>query len=273
MIGNLDTFSGALARNSDRLDGIVAGLERMTGGATAKARLVSYDLTVPRVPETDGKAIAAQLVVADPTALGSIGQRAYPDRIGKRRPCERARRAMERYAAEAVAGEDYRSLEDANAFAGISRPMDAVNADFQLLVDVRTFRLVSSPAGTAEVDLAGKILDAKGRIVATRVFAELMRVSDEATAAAIAALDRAFAKAGSELITWAVRTMSDQSNAPKPTVPKKAEIRNVSPGTSNRTPTSPRVTYVSIRHPGSRGPSAEAIRYPRTLIAQGPGSR
>src|SRR5262245_28131862 len=28
MVGNLETFSGALARNSDRLDGIVAGLER-----------------------------------------------------------------------------------------------------------------------------------------------------------------------------------------------------------------------------------------------------
>ena len=33
MIANLDTFAGALARNSDKLDGIVAGLERMTGGA------------------------------------------------------------------------------------------------------------------------------------------------------------------------------------------------------------------------------------------------
>jgi len=51
MIGNFETFSGALARNSDRLDGIVTGLERMTGGAAAKARLMSYDLTTPRTPE------------------------------------------------------------------------------------------------------------------------------------------------------------------------------------------------------------------------------
>ena len=48
MITNLDTFAGALARNSDKLDGIVAGLERMTGGA-AKARAPIYDLAVPRV--------------------------------------------------------------------------------------------------------------------------------------------------------------------------------------------------------------------------------
>src|SRR5262245_5754194 len=50
MIGNLEIFSGALARNSDRLDGIVAGLERMTGGGAAKKGLVSYDLTGPSTP-------------------------------------------------------------------------------------------------------------------------------------------------------------------------------------------------------------------------------
>jgi ABC-type uncharacterized transport system auxiliary subunit len=120
-----------------------------------------------------------------------------------------------------------RGLEDANAFAGVSRPLEALNVDFQLLIDVRAFRLVASPGGAAEVELAGKILDAKGRIVATRVFAESTRVEAEATAAAVAALDRAFAKAGSELMTWAVRTMADQSDridAPKAIVPKKAAI-------------------------------------------------
>ena len=38
MITNLDTFAAALARNSDKLDGIVAGLERMTGGRQRRAR-------------------------------------------------------------------------------------------------------------------------------------------------------------------------------------------------------------------------------------------
>jgi phospholipid/cholesterol/gamma-HCH transport system substrate-binding protein len=40
-LGNLNTFSAALARNSDKLDGIVAGLERMTGGGT-KAPVTTY---------------------------------------------------------------------------------------------------------------------------------------------------------------------------------------------------------------------------------------
>jgi hypothetical protein len=46
MIGSLETFSAALARNSDRADGIVAGRERMTGATSA--RLTTCDLTSQR---------------------------------------------------------------------------------------------------------------------------------------------------------------------------------------------------------------------------------
>ena len=35
-INNIDTFAGALARNSDKVDGILAGIERMTGGVDAR---------------------------------------------------------------------------------------------------------------------------------------------------------------------------------------------------------------------------------------------
>src|ERR1700704_4647811 len=36
---NTDTFSDVLARNSDKVDGIRAGLERMTGGTTSQAEI------------------------------------------------------------------------------------------------------------------------------------------------------------------------------------------------------------------------------------------
>ena len=73
MIANLDTFSGALARNSDRVDGIVAGLERMTGGAAAKARVDRLrPRRAPRILPAGGKPSAAQLVIPDPTALAAL---------------------------------------------------------------------------------------------------------------------------------------------------------------------------------------------------------
>ena len=47
-IANLQVFSDGLARNTGKLDGIVAGLERMTGGGASPARKVTYDLRAAR---------------------------------------------------------------------------------------------------------------------------------------------------------------------------------------------------------------------------------
>jgi phospholipid/cholesterol/gamma-HCH transport system substrate-binding protein len=46
-ITSIDTFSGTLARNSARIDGILAGLERMTSGGPPKVAPI-YDLSAPR---------------------------------------------------------------------------------------------------------------------------------------------------------------------------------------------------------------------------------
>ncbi len=46
-ITNLNTFTGALARNSDRVDVILNGLEQMTGGKAAKEQAVPYDIKAP----------------------------------------------------------------------------------------------------------------------------------------------------------------------------------------------------------------------------------
>ena len=54
-IANLNTFSEALARNSDKLDGIIKGLERLTGGDTANAPRIVYDLAVPKTVPSIGR--------------------------------------------------------------------------------------------------------------------------------------------------------------------------------------------------------------------------
>jgi phospholipid/cholesterol/gamma-HCH transport system substrate-binding protein len=226
VLANLDTFAQALARNSDRVDGIVAGLERMTGGA--KARVLTYELGTPRLLTPLEKPLNLQVAIADPTALAALDsdkiQRALPDGPTTALTDAQWSDTLPKLLQTKI----IRGLEDANAFAGISRPLEALHVDFQLLIDVRTFRLVASPSGTAEVELAGKILDAKGHIVATQVFAASTRVEGETATAAVAALDQAFSKAGSELMTWAVRTTGNQSDridTPKGVVPKKAADR------------------------------------------------
>ena len=62
-LGNLNSFTTALARNSDRVDGILAGLERMTGGTGKKAGGDVVDLLPSRPLSVIDKPPPGQIVV------------------------------------------------------------------------------------------------------------------------------------------------------------------------------------------------------------------
>ncbi len=217
MITNLDIFAGALARNSDKLDGIVAGLERMTGGARARAPV--YDLAVPRVSLALEKALSAQLAIAEPTALSVLDN----DRIQSTSPTGA-------YAAlsdgqwsdllpKVVQIKLLRSFEDASLFAGVSRSLEGPPGDFQLIIDIRKFHVGSNLS--AEVELGSRLVDSKGRVVATRVLRGSVPANTLLAPAATSALDQAFGQVGAELVAWTARSIAELS-LPKNVVPKRA---------------------------------------------------
>ena len=218
MIANLDTFAGALARNSDKLDGIVAGLERMTGGA-GKGRLAMFDLTIPSIALPLDKIPAAQLTVAETTAFSVLDS----DRI-------QSISATGAYTAFAdaqwgdllpklVQTSVARFLEDAGLSASVSRPVDGFAGDFQLVLDIRKFHLVLNQMG--EVELGAKLLDGKGRILASRVVRKSAPAQALTGPAVAAALNHAFAGVATELATWTASAMAELSQA-RGVVPKKA---------------------------------------------------
>lgn len=222
-LANLDTFAAALARNSDRVDGIVAGLERMTGGT--KARPMLYDLRAPRLPASADKVLGLQIGILDPTALAALDsekiQSTLPGGAASPLPDVQWSDVLPKL----LQMKFIRGFEDAKVFSGVNRPLEGLSFDFQVLIDIRRFQLAAPAAGTAEVELAGKILDGKGRIVATQVFASATRIDGEGAAAGVAALDQAFARAGSELMVWATRTVgerAERNDRPKAPTPKKA---------------------------------------------------
>jgi phospholipid/cholesterol/gamma-HCH transport system substrate-binding protein len=216
MIGNLDTFASALARNSDHLDGIVAGLERMTGVAAAKARLVTYDLTAPRAAEAAEKPSAAQLVVLDPTALAALDtervQSASANGAFANLPDAQWSDALPKLVQTKI----LRSVEDAGRFSGVSRPLEGLAADLQLVLDIRKFQLAAN--GTADVEFGCKIVAGNGRIIATRVFRAAVAAEAASAPAAVAALDRAFGQAGSDLVAWVGRA-ANEPPLPKAVLP------------------------------------------------------
>ena len=218
MIANLETFAGALARNSDKLDGIVAGLERMTGGA-GKGRLPMFDLSIASIALSPDKVPAAYLTIAEPTAFSVLDS-------------DRIQGLSETGAYMAFADAQWgdllpklvqtslaRSLEDAGLSTSVSRPMDGLAGDFQLAVDIRKFHVALNQMG--EVELGAKLLDAKGRLLASRV----VRTSTAAQAltgpAVAVALRRAFADVASEVAAWVAGAMTELSQA-KSVIPKKA---------------------------------------------------
>jgi phospholipid/cholesterol/gamma-HCH transport system substrate-binding protein len=224
-IGNLDTFSGALARNSDRLDGIVAGLERMTGGAAARARVSVYDLVLPRIPHGERKASGAQLVVPDPTALAALDS----DKMLSVTPAGTSAALPDAQWSDTLSKllqvKIIRAFEDAGVVGGVSRPLEGVTGDFQLLIDVRKFQLSLAGPPAAEIEFSAKVLDDKGRIAGTRIFLASAPAKGSDAASAKAALEQAFGAAVIDLVDWTARAIDEEAAVPPPApkgAPRKA---------------------------------------------------
>jgi phospholipid/cholesterol/gamma-HCH transport system substrate-binding protein len=201
-IANLKSFTDALARNSDRVDSIAKGLERMVGGQERVTPTI-YDLTAPTDFAPLEKAPSAQLVVEEPSAVllfdtqkilvhskafegQSFADVQWSDSLPKL------------FAARII-----QSFENAG-YGRVGREIDGLAANFKLLVDIRNVRLAAMPDPTAEIEIGAKIMDEDGKIVATRLFRATAPAGAIEAAAAAAAIDVAFGKTMTELVRWAI---------------------------------------------------------------------
>jgi phospholipid/cholesterol/gamma-HCH transport system substrate-binding protein len=210
-IANLNTFTGALARNSDRVDSILAGLEKTVGGGPAKAVPAIFDLTAPRafpLPVKE-KAPKAQLVIAEPTALVVLDtQRIIFAPGAGEGPATDAAQWSDTIP-KMVQARIVQSFENSNYVGAVARPMEGLAADYQLVLDIRSFGiapdLAGNPAGIplAQVEFSAKVIGDRGRIIGSRTFSGTMPATDTRAAGAAAAIDQAFGKAATDLVVWA----------------------------------------------------------------------
>ena len=200
-IANLNTFSGALARNSDRVDSILTGLEHMAGGGAPKAAPVIYDLTAPRAFPPPKQAAKSQLIVAEPTALVAFDSQRIIVDPGTGEMPENAQWSdtIPKVLQEKI----IQSFEASNYVGAVARPIEGLAADYQLLLDLRSFRLMGpSTAPQAPVEFAAKIVGDGGRIVGSRIFEAVVPAKDVSAAGAAAALDEAFGRTATDLVEW-----------------------------------------------------------------------
>jgi phospholipid/cholesterol/gamma-HCH transport system substrate-binding protein len=203
-IANLQTFTAALAKNSDRVDGIVAGLERMTGGGdAARGQIVSFDLTAPRTFPPLAEPVKGQIAVTEPTALMVLDTQRLIARFpsGGRAQLTGGGQWSDNLP-KLVQARLIQTLENALSQTAVGRASDALTADRQLMVDIRSFDLVRSEPPVASVELAAKIV-ADNRVLNARTFTATAPAASAEAAATAQALDRAFGQAATDLALWA----------------------------------------------------------------------
>jgi phospholipid/cholesterol/gamma-HCH transport system substrate-binding protein len=206
LITNLSAFADALGRNSTHVDGIVAGLERMTGGAGKPPPSV-YDLTAASTFPAFEKPTGVQLAVREPTALDALTS----DKI-----VVRGEQGLTPVADNAkwsdllplvIQARLLQSFEKAGLLRQASRPLEGLNSDFQLVTELRKFDVVTGATPTAEVEFSARLLSGDGKVVAAKVFETEEPAKGTNAGSAAAALDAAFGRLAADVVVWTANAM------------------------------------------------------------------
>jgi phospholipid/cholesterol/gamma-HCH transport system substrate-binding protein len=204
-IANLQVFSAGLARNTGKLDNIVAGLEKMTGGG-APVQKITYDLRAAQGFAAPNKTIKGQLALPEPTAVAMLEtQRMLFS------PTEDVPGFADFQWADAVPkllqARLIESFENYDIAHAPLRMADIGQADFQLLIDVRRFQVAVDSGPTAEIGLSARIVDKDGKVIASRLFEESQKFDKVEPPAAVAAFNDAFGRIAKEMIAWTIQTL------------------------------------------------------------------
>ncbi|MBA2397418.1 MAG: MCE family protein [Bradyrhizobium sp.] len=201
-IANFKVFSEGLARNTGKLDGIVSGLERMTGATTPPPK-ITYDLSALQNPGPVGKAINVQWAIPEPTAVAMLETQRFLFS-----PAQDYPGFSEAMWADAlpklIQARLIESFENYDIAHAPLRVADIGQTDFQVLIDVRRFRIAVDSRPAAEIGLSARIVDKNGKVVASRLFDESESFEKVAPAEAAAAFSNAFGRIAKDMIAWAV---------------------------------------------------------------------
>src|SRR6266576_5363488 len=204
-IANLQVFSDGLARNTGKLDSIIAGLEKMTGGGAA-AQKITYDLRAPQNLEPASKTIKGQLGIPEPTAVAMLETQRMLFSPAKDVPgfadflwADAIPKLLQARLID--------SFENYDIAHAPLRVADIGQTDFQLLIDVRRFRIATNSEPAAEIGLSARIVDKNGKVIASRLFEDSRKFEGIEPPAAVAAFNDAFGRVAKDMIVWTVQAL------------------------------------------------------------------
>nr|NIP90718.1 MCE family protein [Gammaproteobacteria bacterium] len=157
-IANIEVFTDALARNSDKVDGILAGIERMTGGGQGSGTLYSLR-PASNLPQPPEEAPRWQLVISEPTTLlafntDKILTRPAPD---ESLPLEGARWSDSLpILAQAKL---LQTFENAGYARAVTQNIGDFASGYQLSLNIRQFDVATSGDPEAKIVILAKLLN------------------------------------------------------------------------------------------------------------------
>ncbi len=201
-IKNFTTFTDVLSKNSKRIDDILAGLERMTGGAAGAPPTPIYTFEVPADIEKCSKPDALQIVVSEPDAMIGFSTTKIPVSGTPPNPFPFSNGQLADTVPALVHAKMIEALENSNCFKSVTRGIDGIQSDLQISMTIRNFAIASGKTSVANLDLAVRVISSAGQNIATTVFQENAPLKSMDTAGAVGALNEAFGAMIRKLVPW-----------------------------------------------------------------------
>lgn len=201
-ITGIATFADMLGRNSQRVEGLIGGLENLTGSGTPKPGPAIYDLAPATAFPQLTKNIKAQLVVPDPNALILFDSQKILVRNGEGTYSNITNAQWADNLPKLVQARLVQSFENARQLNSVSRPLDQLNADYRLELTIRGFQITLTPSPKAVIDVTARLVSDKGTIADARVFTASVPAKSAEAADAVAAFNQAFSQVAGDIVTW-----------------------------------------------------------------------
>lgn len=206
-ITGIAAFADMLGRNAPRVEGLIGGLEKLTGTGTPAKGPAIFDLAAANDFPAAEKKIGQQLVVPDPNVLILFDSQKILTRAGDGTYGNIADAQWADNLPKLVEARLVQSFENAQQLNMVSRPIDTLNPAFRLETTIRSFYISTDPTPQAVVEVAARLVSDKGEVAAARVFSATVPTKSIEAPDAVAALNEAFAKVAGEMVTWTVESI------------------------------------------------------------------
>ena len=204
-IGGISEFADMLGKNSKRIEGLIGGLENLTGTGAAKKGPAIYDLAAAS-DFPSAAPLKAQVAVPDPNAIilfdsqkillrsaegtySSIDNAQWADNLPK-----------------LVQARVVQSFENAHQLGEVSRPLEQLTAQYRLELGIRSFYLEPQPSPKATVEITARLVSDKG-VAGAKLFSATTAAKSADAADAVAALNAAFADVTKQIVSWTLTTL------------------------------------------------------------------